>query len=145
MEEQRWIVQKNVGSSSRKYPFRTEKNLSICLTPTEIRLLITRFRTRVWLILTPIGRDVDICLKALNWGRGDKKPSGVWIDQTRNQTCTQSLPNVPGRPTREKKNWKETARSSGDTSEGQKYKLSLIPATKYGNDKCLGCSSTARK
>lgn len=96
-------------------------------------------------MLTPMGRNVDVCLKPLNWGRGDKKASGVWTDQTRNQICTQSLPNMPGRPTRGKKSWKETARSSGDTSEGQKYKLSLIPTTKYGSDTSLGCSSTARK
>lgn len=44
-----------------------------------------------------------------------------------------------------KKSWKERARSSGDTSEGQKYKLSLIITTKYGNETSLGCSSTARK
>lgn len=75
---------KNVGSSSRKCPFRTEQNLSICLTPAEIWFLITCFRLSMWLMLAPTGRDLDTCLKPLNWGRGYKKASGVWADQTRN-------------------------------------------------------------
>lgn len=95
-------------------------------------------------MLTPIGRDIDICLKCLNWSMDNKKASGIWTDQTRNQICTQSLPNMRP-PPRGKKCWKERARSPGFTTEGQKYKLSLILTTKYGNDKSLGYSSTARK
>lgn len=84
-------------------------------------------------------------LKSSELGQGWQKAlwSLDWPDQESN------LHPVSTKCAREthkgKKNWKETARSSGDTSEGQKYKLSLIPATKYGNDTCLGCSSTARK
>lgn len=75
--------QKKVGSSSIKYLFRTEQNLSICLTPTEILFLITYFRLSVCLMLTPTGRDLDTCLKPLSWGRGYKKASGVLADQTK--------------------------------------------------------------
>lgn len=75
--------QKKVGSSSIKYLFRTEQNLSICLTPTEILFLITYFRLSVCLMLTPTGRDLDTCLKPLSWGRGYKKDSGVLADQTK--------------------------------------------------------------
>lgn len=96
-------------------------------------------------MLTPIERDVDIYIKPLNWGMDNKKASGVWTDQIRNQICTQFLPNIPGRPTRRKKHWKKRTRSSGDTIEDQKYNLRLIPTTKYGNDTSLGYSSTARK
>lgn len=52
-------------------------------------------------MLTPIGRDIDICLKCLNWSMDNKKASGIWTDQTRNQICTQSLPNM--RPSKGKK------------------------------------------
>lgn len=48
---------------------------------------IACFRSIGWLMLTPIGRNVYICLKPLKWARGDKKASQVWTDQTRNQIC----------------------------------------------------------
>lgn len=57
---------KNVGSSSRKHPFRMERNLSICLTPTEIQLLIT-FEVKRVVNAGPAGRDLGTCLKSLNW------------------------------------------------------------------------------
>lgn len=122
---------KNVGFSSRKYPFRTEQNLSICLTPTEIWFLITCFRLSVWLVLAPIGTDSDTRLKPLNWGQGLQKGLESGLTRRGIQTCTQSLQNVPGRLTRRRKSLKKTAGLSGDTSESQKCKLGLILTTRH--------------
>lgn len=108
-------TKKNVGSSSRKYPFRTGQNLSICLTPTEIWFPITCFRLSVWLMLAPIGKDLDTCLKPLNWCRGFKKASGVWADQSKNPDLH---PISTKRATRGRKSLEKTAGSSGGTSEG---------------------------
>lgn len=98
---------KNVGSSSRKYPFRTEQNLSICLTPTEIWFLIT-FQVKCVVNAGPNREEFRHMLKTSELGQGLQKDlwSLGWPDQESKlapslyQTCQ-------GDPQGEEKVWRK--------------------------------------
>lgn len=102
-----------------------EQNLSICLTPIEIWLLIT-FQVNHVVNAGPVGRDLRKCLKPLNWEGVTKKPLKSALTRLGIQTHTQTIANVPERDTRERKSLKRTG-SSGDISERPNMQVGFDP------------------
>jgi len=108
-----------------------EQNLSICLSPIEIWLLIT-FQVNHVVNAGPVGRDLCKCLKPLNWAGVTKRPLKSALTRLGIQTHTQPIANVPERATGERKSLQETG-SSGDISEKPNMQARFDPVCETEN------------